>query len=328
MENVKGKILVTGGAGFIGSHLCERLLEDGYEVVCLDNFSNFYDPRLKEGNIRKLKENPSFTLVRGDILDKDLLEKVFSENRISKIVHLAAIPGVRQSVGDPFSYIDVDIKGTVNLLEAARKCGISHFIFGSSSTVYGQDSKLPFEEDEKNLIPISPYGTSKLAAERFCQTYSRLYKMPMTVLRFFCVYGPRQRPELALPKFARLINQGKSIPRYGSGESARDYTYIDDVIEGMARVVEKKFDFEIFNLGNSSPVKLNDFIEILSKKMGRSPQIEELPDQLGDVPITYAGVSKGKRLLGWEPRTSLEEGIGKYLAWHKEKEEFLKALNF
>jgi len=327
MENVKGKILVTGGAGFIGSHFCERLLKDGYGVVCLDNFSNFYDPRLKEDNVKGMETNSNFTLVRGDILDKDLLEKIFSENRISKIVHLAAIPGVRQSLGDPFSYIDVDVKGTVNLLEAARKYGISHFVFGSSSTVYGQDSKLPFSEQEKSLIPISPYGTSKLAAEKFCQTYSRLYKMPLTILRFFCVYGPRQRPELILPKFVRLINQGKPITKYGSGESSRDYTYIDDVIEGMMKVTEKKFDFEIFNLGNSSPVKLKDFIETLSRTMEKEPQIEELPDQLGDVPITYAGVSKAKELLSWEPRTSLEEGIGKYLKWYKEKEEFLKTLN-
>ena len=327
MENAKENILVTGGAGFIGSHLAERLIKEGRQVICLDNFNNFYNPALKEDNVKELKENSNFTLVRGDILDKDLLEKIFSENVISKIVHLAAIPGVRQSVKDPFSYIDVDIKGTVNLLEMAKKYHIPHFVFGSSSTVYGQDSKIPFREDEKNLIPISPYGVSKLAAERFCQTYSKLYKIPMTILRYFCAYGPRQRPELVLPKFVRLIRQGKPIPRYGSGESARDYTYIDDIIEGTMKAVEKKFDFEVFNLGNSSPVKLKDFISILGKKMEKEPRIEELPDQPGDVPITFADISKGKRLLGWEPKTTLKEGIEKYLAWYREKEEFLKTLN-
>ena len=327
MANHKEIILVTGGAGFIGSHLSEKLLEDKKIVVCLDNFSNFYDPKLKEDNIKEIKNNPKFVLIRGDILDKDLLEKIFAENKISKIVHLAAIPGVRQSIKDPFSYIDVDIKGTVNLLEMAKKYRVSHFIFGSSSTVYGQDSKVPFQEDEKNLIPISPYGTSKLAAEKFCQAYSMLYKIPMTILRYFCAIGPRQRPELAIPKFVRLIKQGKPIPKYGLGESARDYTYIDDIIEGTMRAIKKSFNFEVFNLGNSKPVKLKDLIETLSKKMEKTVQTEELSDQLGDVPITYADISKAKRLLDWEPKTSFEEGVERFLTWHKEKEEFLNKLN-
>jgi len=338
MNNIKGTlkenkfhtgrvILLTGGAGFIGSHLAEKLIKEGYSVICLDNFSDFYTPKLKEDNVKELKESPNFTLVKGDILDKDLLEKVFRENQISKIVHLAAIPGVRQSVKDPFAYIDVDIKGTVNLLEMAKTYQVSHFVFGSSSTVYGQDLKVPFSEDEKNLNPISPYGISKLAGEKFCQTYNQLYKIPITILRYFAVYGQRQRPELALHKFTRLAKQGKPIPRYGSGESARDYTYIDDIVEGTMKAIKKKFNFEIFNLGNSKPVKLKDLIATLAKKLDRKLQIEKLPDQLGDVPITYADISKSKKLLDWEPKISLEEGIEKFLAWHKEKEEFLNSLN-
>jgi UDP-glucuronate 4-epimerase len=328
MKNLDETILITGGAGFIGSHLCERLIKEGYKVVCLDNFNDFYNPRLKKDNIKELERNPNFSLVEGDILDNELLEKIFSENQISKVVHLAAIPGVRQSIRYPKNYIEVNIKGTVNLLEAAKKYEISSFIFGSSSTVYGQNSQVPFSEKEKELNPIAPYGTSKLAAEIFCQTYHELYKIPITILRYFAVYGSRQRPELAIHKFTRLIKQGKSIPRYGSGGSARDYTYIDDIIDGTISAIKTKFDFEIFNLGNSNPVKLKELIEGLSKKLDIKPKIEEMPDQLGDLPITYADISKSKKLLNWEPKISLEEGIKRFLSWHKEKEEFLDSLNF
>lgn len=327
MKKLKDKILVTGGAGFIGSHLCERLLDEGYKVICLDNFSNFYDPRLKENNIKGIEKNPAFDLIRGDILNIELLEKIFSQNKILKIVHLAAVPGVRQSIKDPFSYIDVDIKGTVNLLEMAKKYKIPHFIFGSSSTVYGKDSEMPFSEKEKNLIPISPYGTSKLAGEKFCQTYSLLYKIPMTILRFFCVFGPRQRPELAIPKFIRLAKQGRPIPKYGSGNSARDYTYIDDVVEGIIKAIEKKFDFEIFNLGNSNPITLNDLIEIMGRKMGVKLRVKRLPEQLGDAPITFAEISKAKKMLRWKPETDFEKGIEKFIKWYSQKEEFLNNLN-
>lgn len=327
MKKRKEKILVTGGAGFIGSHLCEKLLAKGYKVICLDNFSNFYDPRLKEDNIKEIKKNPAFGLIRGDILNIGLLERIFLQNKISKIVHLAAIAGVRQSIGDPFGYIDVDIKGTVNLLEMAKNHKIAHFIFGSSSTVYGEAAKIPFDEKEEKLIPISPYGASKLAAEKFCLTYNRLYKIPITILRYFCAFGPRQRPELVLPKFVRLAKKGKFLPQYGAGDSARDYTYIDDIIEGTMKAIEKKFDFEIFNLGNSKPIKLRDLIKVLAQKMNSKFKIKKLPDQLGDAKITYASIARGKKLLDWEPKVSFEEGIEKYLAWHKEKEKFLNKLS-
>jgi len=327
MESPKGKIMVTGGAGFIGSHLCERLLARNCQVICLDNFNNFYDPRLKEDNLKGILKNSNFTLIRGDILDKNLLENIFSKNNISKIVHLAAIAGVRQSIGDPFSYIDVDVKGTVLLLEMAKKFKVSHFIFGSSSTVYGQESKIPFDEKEEKLAPISPYGVSKLAAEKFCQAYNKLYKIPVTILRYFCAFGPRQRPELVLPKFVRLAKRGESIPQYGEGDSARDYTYIDDIIDGTIRAIDKKFNFEIFNLGNSKPVKLRDLIKVLAKKTKIKLKIKKMPEQLGDAKITYASIKKGKKLLGWEPKVSFEEGVEKYLIWHKEKEKFLNTLN-
>ena len=320
-------MLVTGGAGFIGSHLCERLVKEGYKVICLDSFSDFYNPKLKEDNIKNLKGNRKFILVRGDILDRALLKKIFSKNRISRIIHLAAIPGVRQSIKTPFDYIEVDIKGTVNLLEMAKNYGVLHFIFGSSSTVYGQDSKNPFSENERNLNPISPYGVSKLAAEKFCQNYAKLYKIPTTILRYFCVFGPRQRPELALHKFTRLAKQGKPIPRYGSGESARDYTFIDDIIEGTMKAIEKKFDFEIFNLGNAKPIKLKRMIEILGEKLSLKLKTKKLPEQLGDLPLTYASVSKAKKMLNWIPKTSFERGMDKFLTWHKEKEKFLNKLN-
>ena len=319
MIKSKEKILVTGGAGFIGSHLCERLLREGFSVICLDNFSDFYDPKLKEDNVKEMIGNKKLSLVRGDILDKNLLKKIFSANKIFKIVHWAAIPGVRQSIKTPFDYIDVDIKGTVNLLEMAKEYKVFQFIFGSSSTVYGQDSKSPFSEDETNLIPVSPYGVSKLSAEIFCRTYSKLYKIPTTILRFFCVFGPRERPELVLPKFVALAEAGKAISQYGSGESARDYTYIDDIVEGIMKAVKKEFSFEIFNLGNSSPVKLKDLIKTIGEKLKVELKIENMPDQLGDVPITYANISKSKKILGWHPKVSLGAGVDKFLIWHKNK---------
>ena len=319
----KETILVTGGAGFIGSHLCERLLREKKKVVCLDNFSNFYPPQIKEDNIKNFKNNADFSLIRGDILDTELLEKIFSKRSISKIIHLAAIAGVRQSLANPSSYIDIDIKGTVNLLEAAKKYKIAHFIFGSSSSVYGTGSRIPFREDEKNTIPVSPYAASKLSAEIFCQTYTKLYKIPTTILRFFTVYGPRQRPEMAIHKFTRLIRQGKSLTQFGSGESVRDYTFIDDVIEGVVKSMQKKFSFEVFNLGNSKTVRLSKMIKTIGERLGIEPKISKTPDRLGDVPITCADISKAKKMLGWKPEVSFEQGVERFVNWYLEKEKFL-----
>lgn len=338
-------VLVTGGAGFIGSHLCERLLglssttsdfgrwtldfpDVGPSVICLDNFNDFYDPRIKERNIAQAQKHPNFTLIRGDILDTKLLEQIFSGqafepnksnelNKLEIVVHLAAIAGVRPSILSPKEYVDVDIKGTVNLLEMARKYEVKQVIFGSSSSVYGANSKIPFSEEDPTDQQVSPYATAKKAGELYCNTYHHLYGIPTTVLRFFTVYGPRQRPEMAIHKFTRLMKRGEPVPMYGDGTSARDYTYIDDIIDGIMAAIERPFDFEILNLGNSTTVKLKELIELIAGRLGVEPEIDHQPDQPGDVPITYADISKAKKLLGYNPKTSVEEGIEKFVKWFK-----------
>lgn len=322
----KETILVTGGAGFIGSYLIERLLKDGYRVICLDNFNDYYDPRIKEENVKTVSSNPGYVLIRGDILDIHILEKLFSDYPISKIVHLAALAGVRASLLKPESYVDVDIKGTLNLLEFARKNQVKQFIFGSSSSVYGEESAIPFREDELILKPISPYSASKLAGEMFCGTYSKLYQLPVTILRFFTVYGPRQRPEMAIHLFTRLIKNGKPIPLFGKGDRVRDFTYVDDIIEGVRCALDFMTPFEIFNLGNSRTISLTRVVEVLREEIGKDPIIHEHPFQLGDVSATHADISRAKKLLGWAPQVPFEEGIKRFIKWHDEKEEFLNSV--
>jgi len=335
-------ILVTGGAGFIGSHLCDRLLKEGRNVLCLDNFNDFYDPMRKERNIAQAIEHPNFALIRGDILDIELLDAIFSGNlgrRTSNIgrsngighrtsdfgppdivVHLAAIAGVRASIASPAKYVDVDIKGTVTLLEAVRRHGVKQFIFGSSSSVYGARNDGPFSEEDATDVQVSPYATAKKAGELYCRTYANLYSIPTTVLRFFTVYGPRQRPEMAIHKFVRLMEQGKPIPMYGDGASARDYTYIDDIVDGIIAAVERPFPFEIINLGSGRTVQLTEMVNTLSGVLGIEPRIDRLPEQLGDVPLTHADVSKAKELLGYEARTGFQEGIQRFVEWMKQEE--------
>ena len=320
----KQTILVTGGAGFIGSHLCERLLKKNYRVICLDNFNNFlYSPKLKKDNISKIKSHPKFNLIKRDILDEKLLKKIFSKEKIDKVIHLAALAGVRPSLLFPAKYIEVNIKGTINLLDRAREAKVKQFIYASSSSVYGKSSKIPFNESEKNLIPVSPYGASKLAGEIFCQTYHQLYNIPITILRFFTVYGPRQRPEMAIHKFVRLMKQKKSIPIYGEGNSSRDYTYIDDIVEGVIKSMRRVIEIEIFNLGNSKPIKLEELVEGIGKYLGVLPKVKKLPFQPGDVPMTFADIKKAKRILDWTPKTPLDKGIEKFIEWYKEKEGLL-----
>jgi len=319
-------ILVTGGAGFIGSHLCDRLLGDGYKVVCLDNFNDFYAPQIKERNIFQASKHPNFNLIRGDILDTELLNDVFSgsykprttNHEPRTIIHLAALAGVRPSLASPAQYVDVDIKGTVNLLEVAKEHNVEQFIFGSSSSVYGATQDGPFSEDDPTDAQVSPYATAKKAGELYCRTYANLYGIPTTVLRFFTVYGPRQRPEMAIHKFVRLMEQGKQIPMFGDGASARDYTYIDDIVDGIMGAVKHPFGFEIFNLGNSITIKLKDLIELIAQKLGVHPGMEQQLDQPGDVPITYADISKARSLLGYNPKVPLEEGIKRFIRWFKE----------
>jgi len=319
-------ILVTGGAGFIGSHLCEKLLENNYKVICLDNFNDYYDPRIKKDNIGNSLKNKNFIFVKGDILDKECLENIFSKNNIHKIIHLAAIAGVRPSLINPQEYVDVDIKGTVNLLEVAKKYRVKQFIFGSSSSVYGINSKIPFTEEDRIDLQISPYATAKRCAELYCATYHYLYKIPITILRFFTVYGPRQRPDMAIHKFTRLMSQGKSISMFGDGKSERDYTYIDDIVEGILKAIQKNFRFEIFNLGNSTTIKLRDLINCIEDKLKIRAKIEQLPKQPGDVLITCSAISRAKRMLGYNPLTSIEEGIENFVKWYLKKRHFLKAL--
>ncbi|MEE8168665.1 MAG: NAD-dependent epimerase/dehydratase family protein [Candidatus Hydrothermarchaeales archaeon] len=309
-------ILVTGGAGFIGSHIVDRLLKQDAKVICLDNFNEFYDPRLKENNISKAMAHPGFTLVKGDILDSNLLAKVFSENEIEVVVHLAALAGVRPSLISPARYVEVDVEGTVNLLEKCKESR-AKFVFGSSSSVYGVNEKVPFSEDDATELQVSPYAAAKKAAEIYCKTYNRLYGIPVTILRFFTVYGPRQRPDMAIRKFTALMSEGKPIPMYGDGNSERDYTYIDDAVDGVISAIEKNYDFEVFNIGNSKTIRLTDLIELIGRKLGVKPIIEELLEQPGDVPITYADISKAQRMLDYNPKTSIEDGIERFIEWFK-----------
>lgn len=315
--------LVTGGAGFIGSHLVARLLESGSEVICIDNFDPYYPPEIKRENISKhLSNEDNFSLIEADIRDRKDLEMIFKSNNIDKIVHLAARAGVRPSISNPLLYEDVNVKGTLNLLELSKDYGIEEFVFGSSSSVYGVGDKIPFSEDEGVDRPISPYAASKRSCELFCYTYSHLYDISLSCLRFFTVYGPRQRPEMAIHKFTRLIDQqNKEVPMYGDGASKRDYTYISDIIDGIVSALDKNFGFEIINLGNSKTVELRYLISLIEKNLGKKAMIKRLPDQPGDVPITYADISKANRLLNYNPEVGIEDGIKKFVEWYKNKSQ-------
>jgi len=310
------KILVTGGAGFIGSNLIEKLLKEGYEVVCLDNFNDYYNPQIKRNNIEPFLRERNFNLVEADIRDKDTLEKIFEEYKFQKVIHLAAQAGVRLSLKQPNLYIDVNVNGTLNLLELSKEYKIKNFVFGSSSSVYGATKEIPFSEEGK-LKPISPYGVSKRAGELLCYTYNHLYNLPFTILRFFTVYGPRQRPDMAIHKFTKLIDEGKEICLYGNGETSRDYTYISDIIEGIMSALNNDFNYEIFNLGNSNPTNLSRLISLIEKKLDKSAKIRYLPEQPGDPSITFADISKSKRMLNYNPKIKMEEGIKRFIEWYK-----------
>lgn len=308
--------LVTGGAGFIGSHLCEKLLEMGHAVINLDSFNDFYDPSIKRKNIKNALLYKDYKLIEGDIRDTGLLDQVFKNHAIDIVVHLAALAGVRKSLENPLEYIDVNVKGTTNLLEAIRKNKVEKFVFASSSSVYGLN-KTPFVETDNLPLQESPYAASKLAGEQFCRAYSYLYGIPVIVLRFFTVYGPRQRPEMAIHNFTRLMDEGGEIPIYGDGKSTRDYTYVDDIADGILAAVKLNCSFEVFNLGNSNPVKLNQLIDTIESKLGKLAFKRFLSSQKGDVHITWADISKAERMLGYTPKVSIEEGIGRFLDWYK-----------
>jgi UDP-glucuronate 4-epimerase len=311
------KILVTGAAGFIASHLCERLLAAGHEVVGLDNFDDFYDPALKERNLGAVRDHRDFSLVRGDVRDEATLGGLPDD--IESVAHIAARAGVRPSIAQPLLYYDVNVNGTLRLLELARSRGIPRFVSASSSSVYGNNDRVPFSESDPVDTPISPYAATKKAAELLCHTYAHLYGITCLSLRFFTVYGPRQRPDLAIHKFARLMAGGDEIPMFGDGSTERDYTYIDDILQGVEGAIrwvdENEGACEVVNLGESRTVGLKEMIRVLGEEMGIEPRIRQLPMQPGDVRRTFADISKARRLLGYDPQWEFRAGIRTFLDW-------------
>ena len=313
--------LVTGGAGFIGSHVCERLLLDGHAVWALDDLNSFYSPAIKEKNLKEIASlGKPFTFVSKNLSDIRALENLFSEVHFDQVIHMAARAGVRPSLDEPEFFQQVNVEGTVNILEAARRHGVKKALIASSSSVYGVNKKVPFAESDPVFSVISPYAASKLACEALGHVYHYVYGMDVVMLRFFTVYGPRQRPDLAIHKFAKLIQTGKSIPVYGDGSTERDYTYIGDIVEGVIACTQKTFKYEIFNLGESQTVKLSRLIELLEGALGKQAVIDRQPAQPGDVPRTYADISKARSLLGYSPRVKIEEGIPKFVDWFQQNQ--------
>jgi UDP-glucuronate 4-epimerase len=308
--------LVTGGAGFIGSHVCERLLQSGHAVWAFDDLNPFYDPRIKQHNLRDIQALARpFEFVRGDLTDRAALDGLFRRVKFDQVIHLAARAGVRPSLEEPALYQRVNVEGTVNVLEAARLNGVRKVTMASSSSVYGVNSKVPFAESDPIFCAISPYAASKLACEALGHVYHHVYGLDVVMLRFFTVYGPRQRPDLAIHKFARLISAGRPIPVFGDGSAARDYTYITDILDGVMACTKKEFGFDIFNLGESQTVRLDQLIALLEGALGKRAVIDRQPPQPGDVPITCADVSKARAKLGYEPRVKIEQGIPLFIDW-------------
>ncbi len=310
--------LVTGGAGFIGSHLCERLIGDGHRVTVIDSFDDFYSAVTKRANLRAILAHPRFRLVERDIRDTAGVAAQLRGRRVDSIIHLAARAGVRPSIDNPVLYSDVNVTGTASMLEVARRLGITRFVFGSSSSVYGVRATAPFRETDAVDSPISPYAATKRAGELLCATYAHLYSMGVVSLRFFTVYGPRQRPDLAIHKFARLIVDGRPIPLFGDGSMRRDFTYVSDIVDGIVRAVRytaRTSGAETLNLGASSPVTVMEMIEHLSQALDRKPLLERCELQRGDVPQTYADVSKARLILGYDPAVTFREGIRQFVAW-------------
>ena len=308
--------LVTGGAGFIGSHVCERLLGTGHAVWALDDLNAFYDPAVKERNLAGLRAlGKSFTFVRGDITEAAAVEALFAGVKFDQVIHLAARAGVRPSLLEPALYQRVNVEGTVNILEAARRHGVRKITIASSSSVYGVNAKVPFSEDDPIFSAISPYAASKLACEALGHVYHHVYGLDIAMLRFFTVYGPRQRPDLAIHKFAHLIAAGKPIPVFGDGSTARDYTYVTDTVDGVIACTQREVGFQIFNLGESQTVQLRQLIELLEMALGKEARIDRQPLQPGDVPVTFANIEKARQQLGYNPCVSIEEGIPRFVEW-------------
>ncbi len=317
------RILLTGGAGFIGSHLAEALLRRGDSLFIVDNLDNFYSPARKKKNLEEIARTGSFEFHPVDICDLEALRPLFSQIRPDLIIHLAARAGVRPSIEQPLLYDRVNVSGTLNLLELSRQFGVKKFIFGSSSSVYGATSKAPFSEDHVECRPISPYAASKLSDELFCYTYAHLFSISIVCLRFFTVYGPRQRPDLAIHKFIAQIEAGQPIPVFGDGTTARDYTHVSDIVAGILAALQyvphdsNGIPFDVFNLGNSSPVTLSHLLELLERATGRLVIRNQQPFQPGDVPLTWSDISKARKLLNYSPKVKLEEGLQSFVAWYR-----------
>ncbi len=314
---------VTGGAGFIGSHVCERLLRQDHRVVAFDDLNDFYPLKLKLKNLKSVTAigGDRFRFVEGDIMDRASVDTAFRSTSFDQVIHLAARAGVRPSLLEPALYQRVNVEGTVNIIEAARATGVTKLTIASSSSVYGVNAKVPFSESDPIFQAISPYAASKLACEALGHVYHHLYGLDITMLRFFTVYGPRQRPDLAITKFASLISSGKPIPVFGDGSTERDYTYIEDIVDGIVAVTDRRLGYEVFNLGESDTVRLDRLIELLELSLGKKAEIQRMPAQPGDVPRTFADISKAQRLLGYKPHTKIQQGIPKFIEWFRQNLE-------
>jgi len=314
----EGAILVTGAAGFIGSEVVDRLLARGERVVGLDNFDDFYEPAIKRRNLAAACRLPGFVLVEGDIRDAALVDGLMSRERFRSVLHLAARAGVRPSVEQPALYADVNVRGTTVVLEAARRAGVPKVVYASSSSVYGGNTKVPFSEEDPVDRPISPYAATKKATELIASTYHHLYGLDTIGLRFFTVYGPRQRPEMAIHAFTRRIDRGQPVPVFGDGSALRDYTYIDDIVDGVLAALDRASGDRVYNLGESETTGLLDLVRQIGAAVGREPRIEFLPPQPGDVPVTFADITRARRELGYHPRVPVTEGIPRFVAWYRE----------
>ena len=320
------RVLVTGGVGFIGAHVVRRLLARADDVVCLDDFNDFYDPKIKRANAQSFADDPNWTLIEGDICDQALVQRVFKEHKIDAVIHLAARAGVRPSVQDPGLYVDVNIGGTTHLLECAKDHGVQRFVFASSSSVYGGNTKIPFHEDDPVEQPQSPYAATKRAGELICRSFHHLYaesgalcSIPM--LRFFTVYGPGQRPEMAISKFTQLMLDGAEIPMFGDGSSKRDYTYVEDIADAVVSSLDRGLlGCRVYNLGGGDPVRLDELIRLIGQALNIEPKIKELPMQPGDVLMTVSDCSKAAEEIGYVARVDLQEGLKRYVQWHRSLE--------
>jgi UDP-glucuronate 4-epimerase len=311
--------MVTGCAGFIGSHVTEHLLEKNENIIGVDNFNDFYDPKIKKRNIMPSMNNPRFRLVNGDIRDTEKLGKIFKDFEIETVVHLAACAGVGHSFKNPELYYDVNVNGTRGVLDLAARYKVKNFIFASSSSVYGINKKVPFSEEDETNNQISPYAKTKKAGEKLCQEFHETSGLNITCLRFFTVYGPRGRPDMAPFKFTKLISEGKEIEMFGDGSSSRDYTFVEDIAQGIIAAVYRNLGLEIINLGNERPIELRQLIKLIEQNVGKKAKIRQLPTQKGDVPLTHADISKARHLLGYIPRVSFEEGIKRTVEWYKKE---------